>query len=86
MGQDPGEDAEDLVAVDDASRRVDRDEAVGVAVEGEAEVRAPLQDGRRKRCRIVGRRRIPGVTSESGLRSRSLFRRGPERKKLHTFC
>ena len=46
-----GEDPEDLVAVDDLAGRVDRDQPVGVAVEGEPDVRAALPDRRGERCR-----------------------------------
>ena len=47
---------EDLVAVDDAARRVDGDQPVGVAVEGEPDVGAARDDrlGERRR---VGRAR-----------------------------
>ena len=45
------EDAEDLVAVDDASLAVDRDQAVGVAIEREPDVRATLDDHARERRR-----------------------------------
>ena len=54
-----GEDAEDLVAVDDATRPIDRDQPVGVAVEGEADVGAALDDrpGQRGRRRSRPTRR-----------------------------
>ena len=39
-----GQHAEDLVTVDDVAGRVDRDEPVGVAVEGEPDVGAALGD------------------------------------------
>ena len=46
-----GQDAEDLVAVDDPARRVDRDEPVGVAIEREADVGARRDDGLGERRR-----------------------------------
>ena len=54
-----GEDAEDLVAVDHPAGRVDRDESVGVAVEGEADVgaRAATTSGERRRVRSPRTRR-----------------------------
>ena len=52
-----GEDPEHLVAVDDPTRAVDRDQPIGVAVEGEPDVGAASLDLRGER----GRRRGPGV-------------------------
>ena len=49
-----GEDAEDLVAVDDRPGRVDGDEPVRVAIEGEADVGAPRADFGGQRCRGGG--------------------------------
>ena len=49
-----GEDAEDLVAIDDATRRVDGDEPVGVAVEGEPDVGAARHDRLGQRGRVRG--------------------------------
>ena len=49
-----GQDPEDLVAVDDAPVRIDRDEPVRIAVEGEADVGAVTDDGLRQRGRIGG--------------------------------
>ncbi len=46
-----GEQADQLVAVDDVPGGVDRDAPVGIAVEGEADVGAPLGHGRRQRRR-----------------------------------
>ncbi len=45
VAQGEGEDGEDLVAVDDVALVVDRQAAVGVAVEGEAGVGTVLDDG-----------------------------------------
>ena len=47
------EDREELVAVDDVALGVDRQAAVGVAVEREADVGAVLEDGRLQRLRWV---------------------------------
>ena len=46
-----GQDPEHLVAIDDASVRVDRDQPVGVAVEGEAGIGTGRDDRRGQRCR-----------------------------------
>ena len=47
-----GQDPEHLIAVDDVAARVDRDEAVGIAVEREADVGAALDHGPGERGRI----------------------------------
>ena len=47
-----GEDPEHLVAVDDVAARIDRDQAVGIAIEREADVGTALDHGPRERGRI----------------------------------
>ena len=49
-----GEDADDVVAVDEPAGVVDGEQPVGVAVEGQPEVGAVLDDGGRQRRRVGG--------------------------------
>ena len=72
------EDGQDLVAVDDLAVRVDREAAVGVAVEGEADVGTVLED-----CLLqhveVGRAAAVVDVDPVGLRADRVRRRHPRR-------
>ena len=61
-----GEDAEDLVAVDDPAVGVDRDEPVGVAIEREADIRAGRDDRLGERRRVRSRRSRTLMLTPSG--------------------
>ncbi len=47
-----GEDPEDLIAVDDLPGRIDRDQPIGIAVEGEADVGPGPHDRLGQGCRV----------------------------------